>query len=78
MYKIEYEEKKNGKVSYDKALGFTYNRKTMYTFSTDLERIESMIEWIFENTTGRFFALGTDTYYFEFEEDAMAFKLRWV
>lgn len=52
-------------------------RKLAYTFSTDMERIDTMIKWLFENTTGRFVFLGTDRIYFECSADAMAFKLGW-
>lgn len=75
MYKVEYlRRKKDNNFSMD----FTYRSETKYTFSTDIERIENMIDWLFNNTRGRFFVLGTDTIYFENEEDAMAFKLGWI
>ena len=74
MYKVEYQQQKKDK---DKNMSFAYNNKEIYRFSTDIDRIENMIEWIFKNTTGRFYTLGTDTIYFENEEDAVAFKLGW-
>ena len=48
-----------------------------YGFSADMERIDKMIEWLFEHTTDRFVLLGTDRIYFECSADAMAFKLTW-
>lgn len=52
-------------------------QKTCYNFSTDMERIDAMIKWLFEHTTDRFVLLGTDRIYFECSADAMAFKLTW-
>lgn len=52
--------------------------KACYKFSTDMDRINKMINWLFENTSARFVLLGTDRIYFESREDAMAFKLRWL
>jgi len=74
MYKVEYQQVKADK---DKNMSLVHNSEEIYRFSTDIERIEDMIKWIFENTTGRFYVLGTDTIYFENEEDAVAFKLGW-
>ena len=48
-----------------------------YGFSADMERIDEMIAWLFENTSERFVLLGTDRIYFECSADAMAFKLTW-
>ncbi len=55
-----------------------YHIKTCYNFSTDMDRIDEMINWLFENTTEQFVLLGTDRIYFESSEDAMAFKLVWL
>jgi len=51
--------------------------KMIYKFSVDMDRIDEMIEWLFENTLERFVLLGTDRIYFESSADAMAFKLGW-
>ena len=51
--------------------------RIQYGFSADMERINEMIEWLFENTKERFVLLGTDRIYFECSADAMAFKLGW-
>ncbi len=53
------------------------SNKKVYGFSTDMDRIDEMIEWLFENTLERFVLLGTDRIYFESSADAMAFKLGW-
>lgn len=45
--------------------------------SKDSERVDRMIGWLFENTQGRFQLLGTDTIYFELDNDAMHFMLAW-
>ena len=58
-------------------LDLTYGGKAVYAFSGDMDRIEEMIAWLFENTIERFVLLGTDTIYFENSEDAMAFRLKW-
>jgi len=52
--------------------------KIAYGFSTDMNRIDEMIQWLFENTNERFVLLGTDRIYFESSADAMAFKLVWL
>lgn len=52
--------------------------KIRYGFSSNVERIDKMIEWLFENTKDRFVLLGTDRIYFESSADAMAFKLVWL
>ncbi len=54
-----------------------HNGKDIYSFSSDIERIEEIIDWLYDNTTERFTFLGTETIYFESSADAMAFKLRW-
>ncbi len=54
-----------------------FNGKDLYSFTADIDRVEEMIEWLYENTTGRFTFLGTENIYFENSEDGMAFKLRW-
>lgn len=41
------------------------------------DRIDKLIEWLFTNTTGRFFLLGTETIYFENDDDATHFVLAW-
>lgn len=56
-------------------LVFMQDGEKVFSFSSDIEAIEAIIIWIFENTTGRFFALGTSRWYFELKEDAVAFKL---
>ena len=53
------------------------NGDRIIVFSRDLDRVDKMIEWLFENTTHRFVVLGTDTVYFEDDEDAFHFKMRW-
>ncbi len=55
----------------------TISLDTVYNFSTDMERIDTMIAWLFEHTIERFVLLGTDRIYFECSADAMAFKLTW-
>lgn len=61
----------------DESLGITFlqDGEEVYRFSTDIEAVEAMVQWIFENTTGRFYSLGTSRWYFELKEDAVAFKL---
>ena len=46
-------------------------------FSSDYERIDKMIEWLFDNTKHRFVILGTDTVYFEDDDDAILFMMTW-
>ena len=38
---------------------------------------EEQVEWIFRNTRGRFHT-EANCIYFEFTEEALAFKLRWL
>lgn len=57
---------------------FHWNGEDVYSFSLDIDRIETMIEWLYDNTTERFTFLGTENIYFESSQDAMAFKLRWT
>ncbi len=59
-------------------LTMQYNGENVYSFSGDIDRVEEMIEWLYDNTTERFTFLGTENIYFESSEDAMAFKLRWM
>ena len=59
-------------------LTMQYNGEDLYSFSGDIDRVEEMIEWLYDNTTERFTFLGTENIYFESSEDAMAFKLRWT
>ncbi len=59
-------------------LTMQYNGEDVYSFSGDIDRVEEMIEWLYDNTTERFTFLGTENIYFESSEDAMAFKLRWL
>lgn len=59
-------------------LTMQYNGEDVYSFSGDIETVEEMIEWLYDNTTKRFTFLGTENIYFESSEDAMAFKLRWL
>ncbi len=54
------------------------HNKLSYRFSTNMKRIDKMMEWLFENTKDRFTLLGTDRIYFESGADAMAFKLVWL
>lgn len=53
------------------------NGDRVIVFSRNLERVNGMMEWLFENTKGRFVLLGTDTIYFEDDEEAFHFKMRW-
>lgn len=55
-----------------------FNGEDVYSFAGDIDRVEEMIEWLYDNTTERFTFLGTENIYFESSEDAMAFKLRWI
>ena len=55
-----------------------FNGEDVYSFTADIDRVEKMIEWLYDNTTERFTFLGTENIYFESSEDAMAFKLRWI
>lgn len=72
MQKVEIIEKaKTG-------FNFTDNDVTKYVFSLDIDRIDDMIKWLFDNTEDRFVMLGTNTLYFENKLDAVAFKLRWL
>lgn len=59
-------------------LTMQYNGEDVYSFSGDIDRVEEMIEWLYDNTTERFTFLGTENIYFESSEDAMAFKLMWT
>lgn len=59
-------------------LSIHFNGEDVYSFSGDINRVEKMIEWLYDNTTERFTFLGTENIYFESSEDAMAFKLRWM
>lgn len=59
-------------------LTMAFNGADVYSFSGDIDRVEKMIEWLYDNTTERFTFLGTENIYFESSEDAMAFKLRWT
>lgn len=59
-------------------LSIHFNGEDVYSFSGDIDRVEKIIEWLYDNTTGRFTFLGTENIYFESSEDAMAFKLRWM
>ena len=59
-------------------LTMQYNGEDVYSFSGDIDRVEEIIEWLYDNTTERFTFLGTENIYFESSEDAMAFKLRWL
>lgn len=52
--------------------------KQCITFVCNIEKVDIMIGWLFDNTKGRFVILGTNTLYFEKDEDAVAFKLRWT
>ena len=63
---------------YPSMLSIHFNGEDVYSFSGDINRVEKMIEWLYDNTTGRFTFLGTENIYFENSEDAMAFKLRWI
>lgn len=72
------ETKQSYTTTYGSAISFIDNTNECYRFSTDIERIDKMIEWLFENTDERFVLLGTDKIYFESEVDAMAFKLQWL
>ena len=61
-----------------KMISMNYNGEDIYSFSLDIDRVEKMIAWLYDNTTERFTLLGTENIYFESSEDAMAFKLRWT
>ena len=41
-------------------LTMQYNGEDVYSFSGDIDRVEEMIEWIYDNTTERFTFLGTE------------------
>lgn len=46
-------------------------------FSNDVERIDNMLNWLFSNTQKRFVLIGTDTVYFEDDDDAAHFMMVW-
>ena len=49
----------------------------MIIFTRDIERMDKMVEWLFDNTKYRFVILGTDTVYFEDNDDALLFRMTW-
>ena len=59
-------------------LTMSFKGEDTYSFTADIDRVEKMIEWLYDNTTERFTFLGTENIYFESSEVAMAFKLRWT
>lgn len=52
------------------------SQEECFSFHGDVEWIDEMAEWLFISTKGRFLMLMTSHIYFEREEDAMAFKLK--
>ena len=52
--------------------------KAEITFTPDQKRFDKLVQWLFDNTKGRFVFLGTNRIYFENEDDAIAFKLGWL
>lgn len=53
------------------------NGDRVIVFARNLDLVDEMIAWLFDNTKKRFVLLGTNTIYFESEEDALHFKIRW-
>lgn len=53
------------------------NNNNVILFSTDYERIDKMVAWLFDNTSDRFVLLGTDTIYFENDDAAVHFLMVW-
>jgi hypothetical protein len=47
------------------------------SFEAGSARTDKIIEWLFDNTSGRFTLLGTNTIYFEKDEDAVHFMMVW-
>ncbi len=56
---------------------FRMNTEWGIFYNRDTARVDKMVEWLFENTSHRFVLLGTDTVYFESDEDALHFMMVW-
>jgi len=64
----------------DRTAGMSFNQdgEEKYFFTTDVEKYDEMIEWLFEYTAHRFTFLGTNRIYFEDKKDAAIFKIAWL
>ena len=56
---------------------FHMNDGKTVIFARDHERVDKMVEWLFDNTKHRFVLLGTDIVYFENDDDALLFMMAW-
>ena len=52
------------------------DQEECFSFHGDMPWIEEIVEWLFASTKGRFIMIMTSHLYFEREEDAAAFKIK--